>query len=41
MIKNQGAFWVLSSITYETVRYQGEEKQKGMISGKLFSFSNF
>ena len=30
----------MSSIAFETVKSQMEEKQKSMISGKRFSFSN-
>ena len=41
MIWDQGAFWILSSIAFETVKSQREEKQKRMISGKSFSFLNF
>ena len=41
MIWNQGAFWIFLSITFETVKSQREEKQKRMISGQFFSFSNF
>ena len=41
MIWNQGAFWIFLSITFETVKSQREEKQKRIISGQFFSFSNF
>ena len=38
MIQNQGGFWILSSIAYETVRGRREEKEKGMISKHFFFF---
>ena len=44
MVKNQGAFRILSSVALETVKIQWEEKQKSMISGQFFLisfFSNF
>ena len=41
MVSNQGAFWILSSIAFETVKNQTEEKQKNKISAILFSLSNF
>ena len=41
MVSNQGALQVLSSIALETVKIQSGEKQKNMIPGQFFSFSNF
>ena len=42
MISNQGAFRILSSIAFETVKSQTEEKQKSMISAKrVFHFQIF
>ena len=40
MIWDQGAFWILSSIAFETVKSQREEQQNRMISGQSFSFLN-
>ena len=34
-------FQILSSIAFENVKSQTEEKQKSTIWGKLFSLSNF
>ena len=39
MVYNQGAFRILSSIAFETVKTKPKDKQKSMISRKHFSFS--
>ena len=41
MVKNQGAFRILSLCAFETVKIQREEKQKTMISGHFFHFQFF
>ena len=38
MVSNHGAFRILLSNIFKTVKSQTEEKQKSMISEKLFSF---
>ena len=38
MFENQGAFRILSSIAFETVK---SESQKSMILGQISNFSNF
>ena len=41
MVRNQGTFQILVSITFETLKSQREEKQKIVISGQLFHIQNF
>ena len=41
MLSNQGAVRIFSWIAFEIVKSEGEQKQKRIISGQFFSFSNF
>ena len=41
MVKNQGAFRILSSTAFETVKIQREEKQKSLILEQFFYFQLF
>ena len=41
MILNQSVFQIFLAITYETVKNQGEEKQKSLISRQSFHFPIF
>ena len=41
MFQNQGAFQILSSVAFETVKSQTEEKQKAWFRENIFHFQIF